>query len=176
METQAKTKPVGRILRLLVGAAFLVWAIPPSGAPVSAILLSLATAVVLLIFYLMVYWALIRYVGGLSNWLGVLVAAGPVGLVFFLGLPGRLIFGRGEGALAVLVYIGVSLIVMAVRADPGCEVMTLPNLIFGKDTRLPCFLFSPIDAIERKVRGHKGEAVSQLSARHGDEKQQTREV
>lgn len=155
METQGKARPLGRIMRLLVGVAFLVWAIPPSGAPTSAILLSELTAVALLILYLLVHWALARHARPLSNWLGVVLAAGPPALLFFLGLPGGLIFGRGEGAVAVLLYIGVSLVVMALRADPGCEVMTLPNLIFRKDTQLPCFLFSPIDALERKIRRRK---------------------
>lgn len=151
MQTRDKTKPAGRILRLFVGVAFLIWAIPPTGAPASAMLLSVATAVSLLVLYLLVHWVLTHQVRGLSSWVGVLVAAGPPALVFFLGLPGGLIFGRGEGAVAVLLYIGVSLVVMAVRADPGCEVMTLPNLIFGKETELPCFLFSPIDSLERRM-------------------------
>jgi hypothetical protein len=51
----------------------------------------------------------------------------------------------------VFLYIGASLIVMAARGDPGCEVMTLPNVILGKETELPCLLFSPIDALEKKV-------------------------
>jgi hypothetical protein len=89
-------------------------------------LLSVATAVALLILYLLIHWVLTHHVRTLSSCLGVLVAAGPAALIFFLGLPGGPIFGLGEGAVAVLLYIGASLIVMAARGDPGCEVMTLP--------------------------------------------------
>lgn len=55
----------------------------------------------------------------MSTWAGVLVAAGPSAVIFFLGLPGDPIYGRGEGAVAVLFYIGVSLVVMALRGGPG---------------------------------------------------------
>ena len=34
---------------------------------------------------------------------------------------------------------------------PGCEVMTLPALIFGKRTNLACAIFTPIDEIENKL-------------------------
>jgi predicted permease len=114
-------------------------------------------AVGLLVFYLLVHWAVVRLAPGLPKWLGAIVANGPAGAVFFLGLPGGLIFGKGEGAEAVLLYVGVSLVVMALRAEAGCEVMTLPNMIFGRSTQLPCLLFSPIDALERRM-GRKNSA------------------
>ena len=38
-------------------------------------------------------------------------------------------------------------------ADKGCEVMSIPGLIFNRRTHLACFFFSPIDWLEKKITG-----------------------
>ena len=43
-----------------------------------------------------------------------------------------------------------------VRAAPGCEVMAIPGLLFGKHTELACLIFSPLDRLERKLRSKRG--------------------
>jgi hypothetical protein len=106
----------------------------------------------LLIFYLLVHLLIARYFPTINPWVGAIIANVPAGLVFVLGLPGGWIFGRGEGFLGSALYVGVSLLLAALRADPGCEVMTLPAVVFRKHTNLACLLFSPIDAIERRLR------------------------
>ena len=98
MERRARTKAIGRTLRLLLGVGFLIYVIPPTGAPALSILLSVATAVALLILYLLIHWVLTHHVRTLSSCLGVLVAACPAALIFFLGLPGGPIFGLGGGS------------------------------------------------------------------------------
>ena len=60
------------------------------------------------------------------------------------------VFGQGEGGTAAITYVGVSLLIDALRADSGCEVMALPGLIFGNRTHLACIVFSPVDALESR--------------------------
>lgn len=57
---------------------------------------------------------------------------------------------------AVVVFLFVSLAVAALRSDDGCEVMSLPGLLFGRRTRLACLVSSPIDRIERRLAGRSG--------------------
>lgn len=64
----------------------------------------------------------------------------------------NLIFGRGEGFIGAAAYVGLSLLPAAWRADPGCEVMTLPAVLLGRHNTLPCILFTPLDALERNLR------------------------
>jgi hypothetical protein len=139
-----------------LGLAFLLWlGYGIRGASTAVIAVMIAIALALLAFYVGVHRVLTRYGNTIPSGLGLLIAVGPPALVFFLGLPGGLIFGKGEGMGAVLLYIGVSLVAMAWRADPGCEVLTLPNGIFRNYVQLPCILFTPIDTLERKLRGQK---------------------
>jgi hypothetical protein len=65
------------------------------------------------------------------------------------------ILGRGRGQLAAVAFLGFSLIVAGVRAAPGCEVMAIPGLLFGKHTEVACLIFSPLDSVERKLRSKR---------------------
>ncbi len=154
MQQKVRTLPVGRALRALLGGVMLVWALPSSlsGLFSPVYLVALALMLALLLLYLGVHWVVAHHFRALPHSVGLLIAAGPPGLVFFLGLPGGWIFGQGEGAVAVLLYIGASLIVMAARGDPGCEVVAIQTWIFKRHVHLPCLLFSPIDALERRWR------------------------
>ena len=70
--------------------------------------------------------------------------------------PGISILGRGQGELAAVTFLGISLVVAGLRAAPGCEVMAIPGLLFGKHTELACLIFSPLDRLERKLRSERG--------------------
>jgi hypothetical protein len=72
--------------------------------------------------------------------------------VYFAGFSGLPIVGHGKGQLAVVTFLAVSLIIAGARATPGCEVMAIPNLLFGKSADLTCLIFSPVDRLERKLR------------------------
>jgi hypothetical protein len=65
------------------------------------------------------------------------------------------IVGGGKGQLAAVTFLGISLVVAGVRAAPGCEVMAIPSLLFGKHTELACLIFSPLDSLERKLRSKR---------------------
>ena len=75
----------------------------------------------------------------------------PLVALYVAGASQAPILGRGVGELAALTFLGISLVVAGVRADPGCDVMAIPGALFGKHTELPCLVFSPLDRLERKL-------------------------
>ena len=83
------------------------------------------------------------YLTKLNRWLGAFLAILPVCLVFA--------FGGVLGQVGALSFLAVSLLLAAIRADGGCEVMSIPSLVFGKRTHLICLLFSPLDWVEEKI-------------------------
>jgi hypothetical protein len=104
----------------------------------------------LVLFYILLHVAVLRHLPGLNRCLEAILAVGPVVAIWFFGQGGGPLFGQGEGGTAAITYIGVSLLIDALRANAGCEVMALPGLIVGKRTDLPCIVFSPIDALESR--------------------------
>lgn len=151
MAQGTQTRPAGRVGRLLVGALLLLWA-GSAGAPWAVYAPAIGIALGLLAFYVLVHAWLRRRPGTINPWLGALLANGVGIVVFLAGLPGGPIFGQGEGALGVLLYAGASLLVAAWRADPGCEVMSLPAAMVGGHTELACLVFSPLDFVEARLR------------------------
>ena len=147
-----RPQTVGRVLRLLVGAAFLGAALALPRWTLPYALRVSGVFVALLAFYLLLGWILSRRAVHLPPWLGGLLSNGVAGAVMLAGTPNGLIFGRGEGFIGAAAYVGLSLLLAAWRADPGCEVMTLPALLLGKHNTLPCLLFTPLDALERNLR------------------------
>ena len=70
------------------------------------------------------------------------MAVGLLILLCAVSWPGISILGRGQGELAAVTFLGISLVVAGLRAAPGCEVMAIPGLLFGKHTELGCIIFS----------------------------------
>ena len=137
-------RPFGRMLRLLTSAAL----VGEGGRHIigaSSTLVAMTGGVVLgeLAFYAALHLIVVRYLPRLNPWIGAVFAVAPVAAVFLLSdAPGR---------LGTLLFVGVSLLFTAARADGGCEVMTLPGMIFGKRTHLVCIAFSPIDWLETMI-------------------------
>ena len=108
----------------------------------------------LIAVYSFIHLLVTRWFLGLRNWAAaVVVNALLAAAVCLAGGPGSLLLGRGEGELAVGALLGVSLLFAAVRGDAGCELMSIPAALFGKRSQLACIVFSPIDWLERKLRG-----------------------
>jgi hypothetical protein len=141
---EARARIVGRALRLALGIA-LVWmtyaVVRIEDASFN--LRVLAVVVGLAALYIGMHFVISKYVTGINRWLGALLAVAPVILVFLLGGP--------VGRVASVAYIGVSLVIQGIRSDGGCEVMSIPAIVFGKRTHLACLLFSPIDWVEERV-------------------------
>jgi hypothetical protein len=142
---------VGRALRILLGLVLMVYVTPvyfrvPIRVSVGSLLLMLG----LIGVYSLIHITVLRTT--VAPWLGAVVANGFLVAVYIAGAFGSPIVGHGKGQLAAVTFLGISLIVAGVRAAPGCEVMAIPGLLFGKHTELACLIFSPLDRLERKLR------------------------
>ena len=146
------TRPIGRALRFVAGLLLIASVSPFYLQGNSAFrLTSLGVAAALVIFYMLVHVRVSRYWPRLNRWLGACLALAPTLAVYFFGFGGGYIFGAGEGQLGVLTFLGVSLLLAGVRGDLGCEVMTIPGLVFKQHTHLACIVFSPFDWLEQRV-------------------------
>ncbi|MGA9853742.1 MAG: hypothetical protein WBR29_00495 [Gammaproteobacteria bacterium] len=152
-ETQqvvSKTPPVSRALRLVVGSWLLFETAVNIHRPDWKVALIVSCTLVAVFFYYALLHLLIRKRRAVAIVLkGVLVV--PVVVLIFATHVADI-------PLGILAFFGVSLVVQALRGDRGCEVMTLPNLVFSRRADLPCLLFSPLDRFEesiyRAIRDH----------------------
>ena len=142
--TAKKSRPVGRILRFLMGGFMLAMIAPAiaSATPMSGAMIA-GTIVALLIGYTAIHLAVWRFAPDLNRWLGAVVAVTPAVLLF--------LFGGGIGQVSAVGYIGGSLLIDSINGDAGCEVMAIPGMICGKRTHLACLVFSPLDWLEDKL-------------------------
>ncbi len=148
--------PVGRALRILLGLALTIYVTPvyfkvPARVAVESLLLLVALIGVYSLIHIVVSQRIIPF----GPRLGAVVANGLLIALYVVGGSGLPIFGRGKGQLAAVTFFGVSLVVAGVCAAPGCEVMAIPSLLFRKHTELACLIFSPLDALERKLRSKR---------------------
>jgi hypothetical protein len=152
-EESRRAPPVGRTFRILLGLALMAYA----GPAYFRMPLPIAVRVLLLMVGLVGAYSLIhvvvsRRIGGIGTCIGGTMAVMLLVALYLAGGHGSLILGHGEGQLAAVTFLGISLVVAGVRATPGCELMAIPGLFFGKDTELVCLIFSPLDKLERKLR------------------------
>src|SRR5207253_10953994 len=148
--------PVGRALRILLGLALMVYVAPvyfqvPARVSVGSLLLIVG----LIGIYSVLQMAVSQRIVPSGSGFAAIVANGLLVVLYFIGATGLPIVGGGKGALAAVTFLGISLVVAGVRAAPGCEVMAIPGLLFGKHTQLACLIFSPLDRLERKLRGER---------------------
>jgi hypothetical protein len=152
LQQPRQAPPVGRALRILLGLVLMIYVAPvyfqvPTPLVVRASLLMLG-----LIGLYSIIHVVSRRIVAFGPCFGALVALGPLVGMYFAGGPGSPILGHGEGRLAAVTFLGVSLVVAGVSATPGCEVMAIPGLVFRNHTELACVIFSPLDRLERKLR------------------------
>jgi len=148
---------VGRVLRILLGLALMIYVTPvysqvPARVAVGSLLLMLG----LIGIYSLIHIVVSRRIVAFGPVLGPIVANGLLVALCVAGASGLPILGHGKGQLAAVTFFGVSLLVAGVRAAPGCEVMAIPGLLFGKHTELACLIFSRLDRFERKLRSKRG--------------------
>ena len=157
LQLPRQAPPVGRALRILLGLVLMVYVTPvyfrvPTPLAARTLLLMLG----LIGLYSLIHIVVSRRIVGSRPCLGAVVAMGLLVALYVAGAPGSLILGHGEGQLAAVTFLGISLVVAGVRAVPGCELMAIPGAFFGKDTDLACLIFSPLDRLERKLRSKPG--------------------
>jgi hypothetical protein len=157
LQQPRQAPPVGRALRILLGLTLMVYVAPvyfevPVRLTVRVVLLMLGLIGVYSLIHILVSRRIIAF----GPCLGAVVAVGLLVALCVASAPGSPILGRGEGELAAVTFLGISLVVAGVRAAPGCELMAIPGLLFGKHTELACLIFSPLDRLERKLRSKRG--------------------
>jgi hypothetical protein len=145
--------PLGRALRVLLGVLLMVYVTPvyfrvPWRVSVSVLLLMLG----LIGAYSLIHIFISRELTAFGPPLGAFAAVGLLVALCVLSWPALAILGRGEGELAAGTFLGISLLIAGWRGAPGCELMAIPDLFFGKHTNMPCLIFSPLDWLERKLR------------------------
>jgi hypothetical protein len=84
--------------------------------------------------------------------LGAFVAVGLLVALCVFSWPAIAILERGQGTLAAVTFLSISLLIAGWRAVPGCELMAIPDVLFGRCTDMPCLIFSPLDWLERRLR------------------------
>jgi len=152
-----KAPPMGRALRILLGLVLIVYTVPvyfqvPMRLAVGAWLLVLG----LIGVYSLIHIVVSRRIVAFGSFLGAVVAFGLLVALYAAGASVLPILGHGMGQLAAATFLGISLVVAGVRAAPGCELMAIPTVFFGKHTELACLIFSPLDKLERKLRSKRG--------------------
>ena len=157
LQQPRQAPPVGRALRILLGLALMIYVTPvysqvPARVAVGSLLLMLA----LIGIYSLIHMVVSRRIVAFGPFLGAIVANGLLVALYVAGGSGLPILGHGKGQLAAITFLGISLVVAGVRAAPGCELMAIPGIFFGKHTELACLIFSPLDKLERKLRSKRG--------------------
>ncbi len=143
ISTLPAATPISRLLRLVLGLVMIASVMPPLlGASWQGRLEVAAVIAALVVLYVAVHLLVTRYFGWLHPWLGAIIAVSPAFLIFLRG---------GVFAAGVILFIGLSLILIAALGHPGCEVLAFPALFLGRRTHLACVLFSPIDWVEGKL-------------------------
>jgi hypothetical protein len=157
LQEPRRAPPVGRALRVLLGLVLIVYVAPvylqvPVQVAVGSLLLVLGLIGVYSLIHIVASGRIVPF----SPCLGAVVALGLLVALYVAAASGSPILGRGKGQLAAVTFLGISLVVAGVRALPGCELMAIPGLLFGKHTELACLILSPLDRLERKLRSKHG--------------------
>ena len=156
LDQARQAPPVGRALRIVLGLALMAYVVPVYFQVSPRVTVgSLLLIVGLIGIYTLLHITVSQQILPLGSGLGAIVANGLLVVLYFIGATGLPIVGGGKGALAAVTFLGISLVVAGVRAAPGCEVMAIPGLLFGKHTELACLIFSPLDRLERKLRSKR---------------------
>lgn len=153
--TEPHARTCGRMLRFVAGAVMTIEGCRHLFDSSLSVIFQVAAVVVgLVLFYSVVHLFISRLLASLNPWLGAMLAVLPVVLVYVLS--------PAPGKLGSVIFVGVSLLLTSIRADGGCEVMTIPGMLFGKRTHLVCIVFSPLDwlegALSHKAANGQGEA------------------
>ncbi|MGH8164699.1 MAG: hypothetical protein ACREP1_10230 [Rhodanobacteraceae bacterium] len=111
----------------------------------------------LLVWCSLIHLLISRHLFAIKPWAGAILANAPLVAVYVCGSTGWLM-RKGEGQVATVTFLGASLLLAALRGDPGCEVMSIPRALFGGHSPIPCVVFSPLDWVEGKLRGNLNES------------------
>jgi len=158
MRQTNQAPPVARALRILLGVVLIVYTMPAYFHVPMRIAVGASVIVLGLIgVYSLIHIVVSRRIVVFGPFLGAIVANMLLVALYFAGASGLPMLGRGKGQLAAVTFLGVCLVVAGVRAAPGCEVMAIPGVLFGKHAELACIIFSPLDRLECKLRSKRSD-------------------
>jgi hypothetical protein len=80
---------------------------------------------------------------------------GPLAICINCAVILGLVLNPWTGPGALLFY-GVTLLISALRGQPGCEATVIPNILLQRDDQVGCPTFSPLDAWEVRHRASGG--------------------
>ena len=86
-----------------------------------------------------------------SAWSGPSLAV--VALV--LGIATALTFVTPANEPAIWLFVGISMLVAAARGQGGCELVALSNVFSGRDDRVGCAVYGPVDEAEARHRARR---------------------
>lgn len=136
---QRQIGPIGTVGRLVLGAAFIGYA-GNLGAGLADILIGLVAANAVVFCVMAARGAdapPMRFTGP-----GGHLANFAIGIPFVTLLP-----------QAGLVFYGSGMLLAAARGFAACEMLAVCNLVRGRDDRIGCPVFSPLDTLEERVSG-----------------------
>ena len=142
---------VGRWVRLITGAALAGYVVvhavrePSITGLTELALYFLAT---LGVYTLATHLLRRRLLANSNAWLATAILLGPLAVIFALQL-GPHVFHH-----ALLLYIGISLIFSFFMRYGGCEVMSIPSLLFGTRYTVYCPL-NAIDVVEKAAASRR---------------------
>jgi hypothetical protein len=87
-----------------------------------------------------------RALGGIAGMAGCALIAALLASAFAVGAA-----TPAHGDVVFWGFFGASMLLAAARGDGGCEVLAFPNAITGRQDRIGCILFTPIDAAEARL-------------------------
>lgn len=140
--------PVGRIARLLIGAAMLapmtyqLAVTRPSAGVLAESVFYFALALV--VFTVAFYGLRGRVLSRMNPWIGTAIILTPVLIVLILDVgPAAFLTGLNY-------YVGLSLIIASIMGYGGCEVVAIPSLLFRQRYVVYC-PYNVIDVVEKSV-------------------------
>ena len=149
-------RPFGAAVRAAAGLALIVVPIASSGLAAWDAVGALVVLPALAAALDRVLGAAVAAVNAATGWLPSVAArtwATNVGaLVLIIAIATALTFVAPIDAGAIWLFFGVSMVVLAIRGDGGCEALAIPNAIFGKRERTGCIAFAPIDSLATQFR------------------------
>lgn len=137
--TANRIGPVGAACRVGVGVVFITaaFAIGPVGlADVLVGLIGLPAATIVVLRLRGADAPPLRWTGPLGHLANIVIAVTLLSVVL----------------QPALLFYGAAMLLAAAYGYAGCELFAFANRITGRDDEIGCPVFSPIDAVERRVR------------------------
>ena len=144
-KTQRRIGPIGTTSRVLGGLGLLYLALTDGGTSWSLRWYDVALGLVVLPAVMLgLGLAASRFGSGRVRFTGPLALAVNAAL-------GVALFATQYTAGGAALFVGTTLFVAAWLAQPGCELSVLSNAILRRDDQIGCFVFTPIDEVERRL-------------------------